>query len=258
MLRNQSGMTLVEVMIVAGIMTVSALAMLMMNANQMKATNHLEFQLKREQLRMVLLGQFLNDPNNCKCLFQGASPYPSSGAAQLGGTAPTAIGPYRFTTPGNCATATMPAPFVTTAGLDGLRATSITLNDVTPTSGVLTVAVQSMKETLGPAAVNPIRIPVAVQSTAAGGNQIFQSCAASGSGGGFAGGRCRLVLETWGNDDCTSGQYMRRYSDWTSAAAPGTILWTSRDAAGNPVAQYGGRNRASGDFACMRMGLECE
>lgn len=248
-LRNQNGMTLIEVVIVSGIMVVTALAMSTMMTNQAKATRYLETQLKREQLRMVLIGQFLRDPNNCKCLFFGASDYPAAGAPQLGGTAPTALGDYVFTTPGDCTTATMPVPYIDSTGIDGMKVTSIKLADITPTNGFLEVKVQSTKEVLGPDVLRPIRIPVSVTSVPSGANRSFQSC--SGTGGGAV-ARCRLALETFDNDTC-SGNTMLTYSDWNDPSVPG-VTWTDRDAFGNPV----GRNRNPGDIACMRVGIECQ
>lgn len=123
------GMSLIEVMVAVGVMSVMTLVMMTMQENQLKSNNYLEFQLKRTQLQNALNGQVLNDPKNCACLFAGSSPFPAT-PTPPGTTlsaAPNQIGRYNFVTPGVCATATMPQPLVNNVGIDGLKATSIQL-----------------------------------------------------------------------------------------------------------------------------------
>lgn len=256
---NTKGMTLVEVMIVTGLMVTTALVMMTITSNQLKANSFLEFQLRREQLRMVLIGQFLGNSNNCKCLFNGAATFPTTGTTALTGVTPTAIGPYKFVTPGDCSTATIPSPFITTTGADGLVANSIGLTDIVDLGGGtyqgnLTVAVSPTREVLGPTALKPIVIPVSVQATPSGSDMAFQSCTATAGGGG-GGTRCRLALETFDNDTC-SGNTMTRYSDWSDTST--AVIWTSRDSLGNFIPNYSGRNRNPGDIACMRIGIQCQ
>ena len=202
---------MIEVMIASAIGLVVMLGALTFFQNQNKANNYVEFQGKREQLRLTLLGQFLNDPNNCKCLFGGATEFPVAGIAALTGVTPTQVGRYNFTTPGDCSTATLPAPFVTNAGVDGLRTTAIQLKKIVNISGTyqaeFTLALQSLKEVLGPKDIL-LTIPVAV-ATVAGtpGNVAFASCSSSTGGGGGGGsgpvGVCPAGLLSAGYD--TSG-----------------------------------------------------
>jgi prepilin-type N-terminal cleavage/methylation domain-containing protein len=182
--RNARGFSLVETMVVVGIVGVMALAMMTMQSNQVKSNNYLEFQLKRTQLQGVLLGQFLKDPNNCACLFAGATAFPAAGAATLPGTAPTQIGLYTSAAPA-CGT---PAQFfIDAAGIDGLKATSIRLQNITPTSdpniytGAFNIGVQSTKDVLGPKEL-PISIPVSVATSPSGANVVFNSCSSSAVG----------------------------------------------------------------------------
>lgn len=156
-------------------MSVLILSMVTMHSSQLKTTNFLEFQLKRTQLHGTLLGQFLRDPNNCACLFNGASPFPPAGIATLAGAAPTRIGPF----PLGCG---VPSPvFIDTTGIDGLRATAIELRNISPTanpniySGQFTVNVQSLKEVAGPRDLS-IPIPVSITTIPAGANVSFVNC----------------------------------------------------------------------------------
>jgi len=181
---NSKGFSLVEVMVVVGIMGISTLAMMSMHTTQLKANNYLEFQLKRTQLQGTIINQFLNDPNNCKCLFNGAVPYPVAGTNALSGVSPTQVGTYHFATAGVCATASMPSPFVNNLGIDGLKTTSIKLENISPTadpniySGRFNINVQSSKEVLGPRDL-PISIPVNIATSPAGANVKFLSCSLS-------------------------------------------------------------------------------
>lgn len=185
MISNRKGFSLVELLVVIGIMSAVILAMMTMQENQMKANNYLEFQLKRTQLQNTLVGQVFNDPGNCACLFAGAAPFPampSAPGATLTGVAPTQIGRYSFATPGVCATATMPQPLVNNAGIDSLKTTSIRLANVMNISGVYTgeilINLQTTKPVLGPPDL-PIKIPVVVTTTPSGANVNFQSCSSS-------------------------------------------------------------------------------
>jgi len=113
-----------------GIMGVLALGMMTMQSNLLKTNNFLEFQLKRTQLQGAIVGQFLKDSNNCKCLFAGSTEFPVSGVSVLAGASPTSIGRFAFVTAGVCSTATVPQPMVDSIGVDSLRATSIEMKNI--------------------------------------------------------------------------------------------------------------------------------
>lgn len=179
-IRNKFGFSLVETLLVVGIASVIMLAMASMQKNQSLTNNFIEFQLKRTQLQGAILGQFLNDPANCQCLFRGASEFPVAGTSGLSGVNPTQIGRYQFVTPGNCNTATVPMPLVSNTGVDRVQTTSIRLRNIMNVSGAysgnLIVNVRSMKDVLGPRDL-PITIPVSLQVVPGSpGNVVFQSC----------------------------------------------------------------------------------
>lgn len=211
---KERGQGIVQVLIAAAILSTLMLAAMEFFSNQTKANNFLEFQSKREQLRATMLSQFLNNPDNCKCLFAGSAPFATPGPSDLTGVTPTQIGRYQFVTPGTCAGATVPAPFVTSTGLDGLKATSIQLKNILNISGSysgdLVVNLQSTKDVLGPKDI-ALKIPVTVATTPAGGGMVsFVSCSASASAGG--GGALTPALGL-----CASGLLSAGYDPTTGA-----------------------------------------
>lgn len=178
LIKSPKGMSLIEVMIVTGIMAVLIVAMITMQTNQLKTTNYLDFQLKKVQLETIISGQVLAEPNNCACIFNGASAFPTSGTAALTGANPTQIAIFPSAAPG-CGTPTR--TFLDTTGIDGMKATSIQIQNIVPTpnpnsySGFLNINVQTTKDVLGPKDL-PISIPVAIATTPAGANVNFVSC----------------------------------------------------------------------------------
>lgn len=181
------GFSIVELLLAVGLLSMTALAFSGLFTQQIKATNFLEFQTKKEQLRLALLGQFLSDSNNCKCLFDGVGEFSSTGhSGVLSGPKPNQIGPYNFATAGACNTATIPAALITRDGFDGLKLDSVTLGDITPVSGgfqgQFVVRITSMKEVIGPSTL-ALKIPVAVEVTpgATAGRVLFNGCSLSGS-----------------------------------------------------------------------------
>ena len=163
---NAKGLSLIEVIVTSSIAGVLMMAMMAMQQHQLKLNNYLEFQLKRNQLQNTLIGQVLNDPSNCACLFNGAQPFaadPTAPGATLTGVSPTQIGEYEFGTPGDCTTATMPVPLVNNTGIDGIRTTAIRLTNIMNVAGSyngdLLISLESTKQVAGPKSL-PIRIPV--------------------------------------------------------------------------------------------------
>jgi prepilin-type N-terminal cleavage/methylation domain-containing protein len=61
-MKSQEGMTLVEVIVAAGIMGVVAMGMATMHLSQLKANNFVEYQLKKQELKSEIMGQFLDSP----------------------------------------------------------------------------------------------------------------------------------------------------------------------------------------------------
>jgi prepilin-type N-terminal cleavage/methylation domain-containing protein len=179
-MKNSKGLSLVEMLIALGIMGIMMLAMSNMFNSQLKSNNYLEFQLKRIQLQGIIFNQFLNNPNNCACLFNGAAEFPVGGTAVLAGVAPTQIVRYTSAAPG-CATA--PDPYVNNVGIDGLRTTAIELRNITDLGGGLydgnfVVGLQSTKDISGPKDLN-ISIRVSINTgPGSPGNRVFTNCAA--------------------------------------------------------------------------------
>lgn len=229
---RESGFTLVEIVIVAGIMAVVMFSVMTMQTNLSRSNNFLEFQLKRTQLHGSILGQVLTDPNNCKCLFSGAAEFPATGAAELMGYTPKSeVGAFD---PTNCA-APLTNPMITTAGLDGLKLISTELKNITPSAGVFTgdlfVNIESSKNVLGPKEL-PIKIPVTVATVPGSpGNVVFDGCTTKS--GGIA-AQLKIALSTvtaheqsicWRNDaqnaltvSCPAGKALL-----TCSGGPGDI-----------------------------------
>ncbi|MEK6554339.1 MAG: hypothetical protein AABZ31_03785 [Bdellovibrionota bacterium] len=204
---NSRGNSLIQVVIAAGIMTTVMLASMDFFSNQTKSNNFLEFQAKREQLRLSLLGQFLNNPDNCACLFNGAAEFPATGTAELIGVVPTTIGRYSFVTPGVCATSTIPYPFINSDGVDGMRAASIGIRNIINVagnySGELTIGLVATKRVLGPSEL-PLKIPIAINvSPGTPGNVVFSNCSTGSSGGSAPLGVCTGGLVSIGYDPLT-------------------------------------------------------
>lgn len=152
-------------------------------AQQLKANNFLEFQAKREQLRLTIIGQFLNDPDNCKCLLGlgGGVTFPVTGTTELiGFTQPDSVG--KFLDPNTCAGG-IPQPFVTKDGVDGLRLDSVQLINIVPTgggyySGFLNFNVESIKEATGPKILR-LSLQVAIKTEIVGAQAQFLGCSSA-------------------------------------------------------------------------------
>lgn len=182
-LKNK-GFSLIEVMIAVSLLTLVMLAATTFFAQQLKANNFLEFQSKREQMRLAMLGQVLNNPANCKCLFSGAANFPATAAAgnpvNLSGfTDPVAVGKFE---PADCSGGS-PAPLVNQTGFDGMKLISTSLNNISFGGGTyggdLLITLESTKEVAGPKTLL-LKIPVAVLTSDAGGGQRkFEGCATS-------------------------------------------------------------------------------
>jgi type II secretory pathway pseudopilin PulG len=208
-MKNQKGFSLLEVTVAAAVMIIMGFMMMTMQSNLKRSNNFLEFQLKRAQLQAAIVGQVLNNSDNCLCLFQGAGPIPVAGAPTLpGAPTPTQIGRFSLPTPGSCAGATIPVALVNTAGtIDGLKLTSVQVQNIVNVSGAysanLAVKIQSMKEVSGPATL-AMNIPINI-NTAPGtpGNVLFAGCGSAGGAG--AGGFTSELLANTGYVEFPNG-----------------------------------------------------
>jgi prepilin-type N-terminal cleavage/methylation domain-containing protein len=271
-LTRNDGFSLVEVMVAGAIFGVIALASAAFFSNQQKMNNFVEFRAKKVQLQNTISGQFLNDRNNCKCLFNGASNFPITGTPQIAGVTPTSIGRYQFVTPGDCSTATLPQPWITAAGVDDLQTESISILDVgTPSGGVysanLQVRIRSMKEVNGPNTV-VFSIPIAVTTTPVNATTVaFDSCSntASGSlagldyspsdngiltwqaaflnrsgGGGTAAGSLPISLSSAGGYTCGPLQTITLTNPAVTNSTRGAVLtvYTADGSQGGPAARF--------------------
>lgn len=268
-MKNQ-GFSLVEVTMVLGIMAAAGAAMMTFMNNQSKSGNRMEYVTQREQLRSTITVQFLSSPQSCKCLFQGAT-FNRVGITDEIDFTEGVIGRRHFTTPGNCATSTVPFKL---AGINevinGLRATEIKLKNIQEVSGSYManfhVKVDTPKSMVG-SKESQIVIPVVLATAPHSDPNRLQldGCSLGGSSAGSTMPKCRLVYEIFEHNGC-NGKSAIRHSDWTDEGTPGEIKWTHRDAAvlyynkdavGAPVATRSGRNYITADVSCSRVGIQC-
>lgn len=170
-------------MVAAGLLTIVMLAATQFLANLEKSVGYYTFLNKKEQLRSTILGQVLNNPNNCKCMFNGATEFPAAGISELiGYTTPTALGVY---IPSDCSGG-VAIPFVNNAGMDGLKLNSVKLKNILPSAvnykGELSIELGSTKSVLGPQELH-LNLPVVVKTTPGSpGHLVFDSCSTAAGG----------------------------------------------------------------------------
>lgn len=206
---QERGFTLVEVLVVLGIVGVISAALMTVMQNQLKQANHFEFLGKKEQLRMILLGQFLNHNNNCRCLFNGASSFPAAGTDELRGFSPPTSLDLRH--PTTCAKV---SKLIDRDGEDGLKLNSVKLKNMSPLgagqySGEFSIDIESTKSVMGPSVMS-LKVPVVVRTNPVGtGTTVaFNGCSVKNDSFDLA-----AVLATtesverseclWNNDDNT-------------------------------------------------------
>lgn len=168
-IKNQFGVSILETLVALGIMSVITFAMLAIFDSQNKTINGLEFKVKKNELHAAILSQFLNDSNNCGCLFNNANAFPVAGAKKLVmNNPPAAIGPFKFTSPGNCNTATIINPLINKTGLDGLILSGLEITDIQNTGssyvGKMNLQIKSQKAVSGPQELK-LEIPLDIQTT---------------------------------------------------------------------------------------------
>ncbi len=185
---GNKGFTLIEVIIVAGLMGGVALVMAELFKGQQKQTAKIELLYKTEQLRSVILGQVLDDPLNCKCMFESAPEFPSA-VPVITAPSPTEIGKYDFIVPGDCSTG-IPKPILNSSlrGIDDVKLMSAEITNAQFISGEyfgdLIILVSSAKQVTG---VNQqqLKIPVKLlTSNGSPGNQRFEGCNIAGAASG--------------------------------------------------------------------------
>lgn len=268
---KQKGFSLVEAMMVLGLMAAAGVAVMTFMQNQSKVSNRMEYVNLRDQLRSTLLSQFLTSSESCKCVFEGAT-FNKVGVTSEINFSNGVIGRRHFATSGNCATSTVPFKLVSTNEvINGLQALDIKLKDVQEVSGSymanFQVRIETPKNIIG-VRESLIQIPVILntQPDADPTKLRMNGCSLSG-GGGMAGSppRCRLVYEIFEHNGC-NGKSSFRHSDWTDEGTPGDIKWTYRDSSilytdpqgvGSPVATRNGRNYITADVSCARIGIQC-
>ncbi len=268
---KNTGFSLVESMMVFGLLGAGAAGMIGLLDAQSKGSNRTEFMNLKEQLRTTVIAQFLNFPPNCKCLFEGVN-FNKVGITPEIDFTNGVIGRRNFLTPGDCSSATVPLPLISNSTvINGLKATSIKLKDIQEVSGQylanFVLRIETQKKVSG-AKEATLFIPVVLGTAADPDPAKFQvngcSITAAASGGGSI-PKCRLVYEIFEDNDC-SGKKSYRHSDWTNEGTVGAIKWTYRDsvvlltdpnAVGAPVATRNGRNYMSADVSCTRVGIQC-
>lgn len=181
--KGEKGFSLIELMVMVALLGIVMMAASAFFTQQLKANNFLEFQLKKEQLKLAIIGQVLPNPAHCKCLFANAADFPVSGGNLTGYPSPTSIGKFAQE---DCIDG-IPVALVTVAGVDGLRLLSVGLKNITLASGTYSgsfaVNIESSKEVLGPKQLQ-FQIPVNVLATSAAPGQMqFEGCTTSSAGG---------------------------------------------------------------------------
>lgn len=183
-LKSSSGLSLIEILIGFGLMSILTVSFMYLSENQLKSNNFLEFQVKKNQLQNIINSQFLSNPKNCECLFASAAPFnanpPLPHGVTLTGSNPTQLGLYNFITPGNCATASIAQPWINTTGIDGLKLSAIKVTNIvknaTNYNGEFEVDVTSTKNVNGPKDLK-ITIPILINTVPVGANVKLLNCA---------------------------------------------------------------------------------
>lgn len=152
---------------------------------QLKINSFIEFQRKREQLRLALLGQVLINPANCKCLLANGVLSGSGGVFSVEGfTQPQQIGPYIS----DSCNSGLSDVLVSDEGVDGLKLVSTQLRDITNQfgtyTGTLTLELAYAKKATGPERLSLV-IPVVVNVETSG-VPTFNGCGNTGSYSGSA------------------------------------------------------------------------
>lgn len=183
------GFSLVEMTVTMGLMGAGALFMLNMQDNNMKTMAGIEAKVQRMEMKAMISQMILSNPDNCKCLFQGVAPFSAPAAPPgitLGGTMPTKLGRFQFPTPGSCAGAAMPSPYLEENKIhDGYLVKDIRIEDVTGFdqlySGNLTVDLESVKKATASRSIG-LKIPISITTVPVGPNQRLVSCGELSSG----------------------------------------------------------------------------
>lgn len=180
---KSAGFSLVEMTITLGLMGAGALFMMNMQENNMRMMATIEAKINRMEMKGIIQQQILSNPDNCKCLFENASPFNAPQAppgVSLSGTMPTKLGRYFFPTPGSCAGATIPNPILEKDKVkDGHLVKDIRIDDVTGFdqlySGNLTIDLESVKNTMGAKSFG-FKIPISIETAPSGSGQKLIGC----------------------------------------------------------------------------------
>lgn len=189
-MKNQKGISLIEVTIGLAIAAAGATALASMLGNQATSVSTLEYKVKVMEMRSLLLNQVFTDGSSCSCLFSQALPaeFPAAGiSGRLSTSTPiTRLGLFNFSTLGDCSTATMPRPVLSNTFEDSIRTSDVYLSDLQPLGtdrfvGKLAVEIESQKKVLG-SKKKLLKIPVVVQTVAGTnpGDVKFSSCSMGG------------------------------------------------------------------------------
>lgn len=176
---NQAGISILETIIGLGISIAIVIGLMSVFNQQTKQTNYGDFRAKIVQTRLALISQVLSNPDNCKCLFEGAANFPDTGTGQLTGfTQPSEIG--RFQNPDCSGTPPIIAPVITTLERDGLSLKSMEMKKITFGAGIYTgdlqIKVGTSKKVVGVSEVL-LHIPVNISvTTVSPGTVGFASC----------------------------------------------------------------------------------
>lgn len=233
---HPGGFSLVEVMIVVGLLGVVALGVASMMSQMSRAQRRLQEQMARVEAAN-LVSQVVSSSQLCTTMLTKPSAFGfNSAALPATGGLPSGTIPLGAGTALKVGEPASPlSPNLVVQSLDLVGITNAGAPDVW--TGEIQVVFDNSKLVMSLAPIRQ-RIILATDPSSPVGAKKVVSCS---GGSGPALGDCRLVLDTWNNDDC-SGNHAVNYSDWVKA---GKLNWTPY-------------NRNPKDVACMRIGIECK
>lgn len=187
--KSSSGFSLLEITMALGLAGAGALAVASMLGSQGKSIASMEYKIARMELKNFISTQFLADSMNCSCLIQKASPATFSTTASSNtlvlGNPITAIGFFKFATPGDCTTSTIPVPLISSSpSQDGISLKDVSVENVTDLGsnkylGELKVKIETNKKISGPSE-SILKFPILIDGVLnASGDVVFSACRGS-------------------------------------------------------------------------------
>lgn len=217
-MRSQSGMTLIETMLLVGLVTLTLTSVLGMINSQQRQTARLGDKLASMDVRRALTS-VIDDGTVCTLILNNAAVAPFDPANisnviipafnSIPSTASAGAAPAVVADGLTQASPMSPRLFINSIRITGLKCvTAPCTSDSSQFDGVLEVSFDNTR-TAGPVA--PVTVPVRLQSAGPSGNHSFTSCgpapdpAAGGGGGGGPGFSAQILVEPGSAESCGGG-----------------------------------------------------